>query len=104
MGIEGILERLIMARTFAGLSQAQAAKLMGFDSASTISHYESGLRSLTVENLLKMVEIYGANLTWVMTGVNPNFDPARFYEVAKKGKMAADELDKLMDLLEAIEQ
>ncbi len=103
MGIDGVLERLIMARTFAGLSQAQAAKLMGFDSSSTISHYESGLRSLTVENLLKMVEIYGANLTWVMTGVNPNFDPARFYEAAKAAKMAAGDFDKLMDLLESVE-
>lgn len=102
MGITDVLERLARARTYAGLSQSQAAVLMGFDSSSTISHYESGMRSLTVENLLRMCEIYDANLTWVMTGVNPKFDPALFFEAAKKSKMAAAEFDKLMDLLEVV--
>lgn len=100
--INEILERLAKARTYAGLSQSQVAKLMDMDSASTISHYESGMRSLTVENLLRMCEIYDANLTWVMTGVNPNFDPARFFEAAKKSQMAAKEFNSLMELLEVV--
>lgn len=72
---------------------------MGFDSAATVSHYESGLRSLTVENLLKMAEIYGISLIWVMTGANPNFDPTPVLEAAERMRIASQEIDTLLETL-----
>ena len=67
--MEDILERLRLAREQAGLSQGQVAKLLGMESPATISHYESGLRGLHVEMLLKLCEIYDVAPVWVMTGV-----------------------------------
>ncbi len=99
--MDEILKRLARAREQSGLTQAQVARMLGFDSPATISHYESGLRTLSVETLLKLCDIYGVSAVWTITGTNPDFDPAPFFEAAHKAKVAAGDFDKMMDLLEA---
>lgn len=95
--ITGLLRRLTKARQSAGLSQGQAAKLMGYTSASTISHYESGLRGLEVETMLKLCQIYGVSSIWVLTGENPYFDPQPIVEAAQRAKVASEDLKTILD-------
>lgn len=102
-----VLKRLVAARKGAGLSQSQVAKLMGLDSPSTISHYESDARGLHVRDLLCMCELYGVSVAWVMTGANPNFDQVKRQEVVdavtRNGKIAMDDLQRLLDDLEMLD-
>lgn len=102
MGIDSVLERLKRARVLAGLSQAQAAKLLDMDSSSTISHYESGLRTLSVETLLRLCEIYGASEVWVLSGVNPDFDPSPVFEAAERMRVATKDVDAILETLEIV--
>lgn len=101
--IEDILKRLAKARELAGLSQGQVAHLLGMESAATISHYESGLRKLTVIMLLRLCEAYDVSVIWIMTGTNPDFDPTPIMEAASRLKMSAEDFDKIMDMLEMSE-
>lgn len=54
---EELARRLTAAREHAGLSQGAAARLLGVTQAS-VSHYEHGNRSPSVEVLALLVEIY----------------------------------------------
>lgn len=51
-------KRLKQLRLDKGWSQAKIAALFGVDSPATISHYESGLRSITVETLTTYANIF----------------------------------------------
>ncbi len=108
MTIEQILGRLIRAREQAGLSQSRAAKLIGLSVGSTISHYESGARELSVITLLELCKIYDVSVVWVMTGVNPNFTDEQRQQVidhwAKNIHLATEDLHKTLDLLESLRQ
>lgn len=99
-----ILERLAQARTHAGLSQSQAAKLMGFESASTISHYESGLRKVDLETFIKLAEIYDVSEVWLLTGHNPDFDEQRWLQLMQNTSIAMEDLDKLMETMKMLRQ
>jgi len=56
--------RLPLARQQAGLSQAQAAKLLGF-SRPTITEIEAGRRKLTMEELVSFSDIYDVSVEWL---------------------------------------
>lgn len=103
-----ILKRLVRAREQAGLSQGQAAKLLGFASPSTVSHYESGERDLTVKTLLDMCRIYDVDVTWVLTGINPNFTDQQRQEIidayTKNVNVAIEDLHSTLGLLESLRQ
>ena len=73
MKYEEILERLVQARKAAGLSQGQVGKMVDMSTA-WLSDIERGQNNLSVQHLLKLVEVYDASIEWVMTGVNPYFD------------------------------
>lgn len=106
--MDAILRRLTRAREQAGLSQSQAAKLAGFSSGSTISHYESGERELSVAMLLTLAGIYDVDVTWLMTGVNPKFTDTQRQSVidayAKNVNLAIDDLHTTLELLESMRQ
>ena len=93
-----ILERLIKARKNAGLSQGQVGVMIGM-STSGFSDIERGKNPLYVERLLLLVDIYGVSIEWVMTGVNPYFDPQTILDA--RGRMTED-MDKILDLLHSI--
>ncbi len=106
--IVGILKRLVRARVQAGLSQSQAAKLIGLSAGSTISHYESGARELSVMTLLELCKIYDVSVVWVMTGGNPHFTDEQRQQVIdhwqKNVNLAVNDLHKTLDLLESLRQ
>ncbi len=94
-----ILERLATARKVAGLTQTQAAKLLGLQTAQGLCDIEKGRNPLTMERFLTMCEIYLIDQVWALTGVNQDFDPAPVVEGARKAGMAAAELADLLELL-----
>jgi len=97
MKYDKILKRLIEARKAAGLSQAQVGVMVGLSTfASSFSDIERGKNPLTVERLLELVEIYGVSLEWVMTGVNPYFDPQTILEATSR---MTEDMDKIVNLL-----
>lgn len=102
--VQSINERLVIARKNAGLTQGQVAEKLRVV-ASTISHYESGLRGVDLPTLLMLCDLYDVSVAWVMTGSNPNFDPSAFYESVKtlRDDLNAD-LRKIAALLETVEQ
>ena len=58
-------KRLELARIQAGLTQAQAAKLMGFNSRQIISSIEKGTRELKAEEAYKFSNIYDVSINWI---------------------------------------
>lgn len=99
-----ILARLAAARKSAGLSQSQLGKLLGGYSSSFICDIEKGRNPLPVDRLLKICDLCLVSVEWVMTGINPNFDDVKRQEVIdavkRNGKIAADDLHRLLDDLE----
>lgn len=54
------LPKLLAAmRREAGLSQKQVAALLGYNSASTVSHYENGKREIPLNAISKFSRLYG---------------------------------------------
>lgn len=107
--IDEILARLIRARKQAGLSQSQVAKMMDV-SRTTVTNWEAG-STLTLEQLLKLCEIYDVSECWAMSGVNPNFTDRQRQQVidayekyAEKSKASIDDLHETLDLLESSRQ
>ena len=51
-----------------GLNQSQLAKELGLESAMAISKYESDQREPDISKLIKLSEIGGVSLDWLLTG------------------------------------
>lgn len=62
-----ILDRLVIARKNAGLTQVQAGKLLGVTDR-TMSNYETGRTKLLVSIFLEMCEAYEVDICWALTG------------------------------------
>lgn len=92
---KAIINRLIEAREAAGLSQLQTARLINIAPAS-FCDIENWRNQLSVERLLVLCELYGVSIEWVLTGVNPYFDPQEIIEAT--GRMTED-VDKIMQML-----
>jgi transcriptional regulator with XRE-family HTH domain len=99
--MDEIMKRLVLARKRAGLSQGQAAKLVGLDFAFVIEEYEAGQGDLTLSRFLKLCDIYGVSPVWALTGVNPDFDAASVLEVM--GRVTEDSA-AILDILSSLHQ
>lgn len=103
-----ILKRLIKARERAGLSQSQVARLLQIQSPSTISHYETGERELSVLNMLRLCTLYDISPAWLVTGVSPHFREERRQSVIDaatiKGNIAMSELNEMIEMFESMAQ
>lgn len=99
MNYQEILDRLILARKTAGLSQGQVGKMFDM-SIMWLSDIERGKTPLSVEVLIKLVEIYDCSIEWVFTGVNPYFDPQRLMEHATRLGEDADNILQLFTMLD----
>jgi transcriptional regulator with XRE-family HTH domain len=97
-----ILERLAQARTQAGLSQSQAARLLGVESPSTISQYENGHRKIDIQTFTKLATLYDVSETWLLTGYNPDFDPSKWLEMAQLTRITMEDFDKLIDVMQSL--
>jgi transcriptional regulator with XRE-family HTH domain len=99
--VEQIKARLVKARERAGLTQAQAAKLLGFNAGSNIAQYE-GERSIpNLRLFLQMCEVYKVSPVWALTGINPDFNPMPIIEAFDD---LTDDAIKVIDLLGSLQQ
>lgn len=99
-----IIERLIEARLAAGLSQTQAAKLLGYSNASSLSQIETNSRN-TEPNLtmfLLMCEIYDCSPVWALTGLNPDFDEQAFDDLTQFSNAAIEDIANLKETLKRL--
>lgn len=98
MTLKEILERLATARKKAGLSQSQVARLINRDPALIVG-IESGHYPLSMERFLQLCGIYGVSEIWVLTGINPYFDPAGAVAAAERNNMPEAEMRDFVETL-----
>jgi len=75
-----------------GLSQAQLAELIGKDSATAISYFESGLRKVSIDDLIKIAKVLDRAVEdFLPQAANEQIEPKDF---AIKLRANYDKLDK----------
>jgi transcriptional regulator with XRE-family HTH domain len=84
-----IAKRIREARRMAGLSQAQAAQMLGLHRPS-ISEIEAGHRSVSAEEIAKLAEIFDVSASWLL---GEGADKVDVHD--NKLQLAARELQKL---------
>lgn len=67
MDLKGVGARIHALRLTRGLSQEELADLVGVDQ-STISHWESGHHSPDVLQIMRLLEVLGANTSDILPG------------------------------------
>ncbi len=101
---QAIAARLRAAREQAGLSQGQAAKVLGVHRPA-VTEMEAGRRSVSAEELAALADAYGVSVNWLVEAETA--DPARDRtELAARelGKLKAEDLDRLMQLLSSLKR
>lgn len=99
-----IAARIKEARTMAGLSQGQVARMLGLHRPS-VSEIEAGNRRVTAEELTRMAEMFDVSVSWLV-GEAPDTiapdDPRLQLAARELGKLKPADLDRLMALLAAM--
>ena len=98
---KAIADRLRAARTQAGLSQGQVAKLLSVQ-RPTISEIEAGRRKVAAEELVKFAELYDVSLSWLTANESEVPDPAVELAARELSKLKKDDLDTVMGLLRTL--
>lgn len=99
-----IAGRLREARTLAGLSQGQVARMLNIH-RPTISEIEAGNRNVTATELARFGEIYDVSVAWLSGEGSEQLEPdddrlqLAFRELKK---LKPDDLNKLMRALAAL--
>lgn len=96
-----VAARLREARTMAGLSQAQVAKLLNVH-RPTITEMEAGNRRVSATELSQLADIYDVTTSWLL-GESPgqleSDDPRLQLAARELSKLKPDDLDRLLRLL-----
>lgn len=101
-----VAARLRLAREMAGLSQAQAAKLMDLH-RPTVSEIEAGRRRVAVEELKLFARIYRVGVGWLAGDRPEAADPKddRIQLAARElKKLRPSDLERVMRLLGALRE
>lgn len=96
-----IATRLREARTLAGLSQGQVAKMLEMH-RPTISEIEAGNRRVSAEEVAQFAEIYDVTVSWLLAETTEQLttdDPRLKLAARELSKLKPDELDRLLRLL-----
>lgn len=97
-------QRLKEARKLAGLSQAQAAHVLGIHRPS-VSEIEAGNRRISAEELSELCETYDVAPDWVL-GRSPETldidDPKLQLAARELAKLKSDDLQRLLRLMASI--
>ena len=99
-----IASRLTLARQQAGLSQAQAAKLLEV-SRPTITEIEAGRRKVSAEELVAFSDIYEVSVEWLSGKDAENADMMRDkLQLAARNmsKMKKEDLERVIALLTSL--
>lgn len=98
---KSIAERLRAARTQAGLSQGQVAKLLSVQ-RPTISEIEAGRRKVSAEELTSFAEIYDVSLSWLTKNEPEVSDPKVELAARELSKLKKEDLNVIIDLLRTL--
>lgn len=74
--LDGISKRMMEARKAAGYTQFDAGVYVGFSAASSFGVYETGQKAWTIDILLLLCDLYGADVLYIISG-QPQVDTAR---------------------------
>ncbi len=100
----GVAERLRRARDLAGLSQGQAAKLLGMH-RPTISEIEAGRRRVSVDELKRFADLYHVSLSWLMDSASEqHYDPRVLLAARELAKLRTEDVDRLISLLAVLKK
>lgn len=97
-------ERLREARTLAGLSQGQVARLLNLH-RPTVSEIEAGNRRVSADELARFAEAYDVSTAWLVGADDEPLetaDPKVQLAARELGKLKGADLDKLLRLLAAM--
>lgn len=97
----GIAERLRAARTRAGLSQGQVAKLLNLQRPS-VSEIEAGRRKVTADELGQLSRIFGVSIAWVTDGSPEGSNPNVELAARELAKLKKEDLDVVLNLLTSL--
>ena len=93
--------RIRAAREQAGLSQGQAAKLLGMH-RPTLSEIEAGRRRVSADELARFADIFGVSISWLATEHAEVADPMVELAARELAKLNDDDLDTVLRLLRTL--
>jgi transcriptional regulator with XRE-family HTH domain len=99
-----IAQRIRLARENAGLSQGQAAKLLGIHRPS-LTETEQGRRKVSAAELAVMAKLYRVRIGWLACEEDDEPEPARdqIQLVAREiASLKKDDLDNVLRLVRSI--
>lgn len=98
-----IANRLRMAREAAGLTQAQAAKILNLHRPS-VSEIEAGRRNVSAEELALMADTYSVSVDWLTTDADATMkgDDKVLAAARQLANMKDEDLDRLMRTIQMI--
>lgn len=96
-----IAARLRAAREQSGLSQGQAAKLLGL-LRPTVSEIEAGRRRVAADELPGFARIYGVSVSWLADERPEVADPAAELAARELAKLKPEDFDNVMKLLRTL--
>ena len=96
-------EKLRIARENSGLSQGQAAKLIGFH-RPTISEIEAGRRKVSTDELKVFADIYQVSIDWLLGELEGDKEIERRLQLVARelSTLSQSDLDKVVNLLSSI--
>jgi transcriptional regulator with XRE-family HTH domain len=101
-----IAERLRVARETAGLTQGQAAKLLGLHRPS-VSEIEAGRRKVSSNELKQFADIYGVGMEWLAGEGAAEEGPreSRIKLAARElANLSEEDLDKLLSVIHTLKR
>ncbi len=98
-----IADRIRSSRELAGLSQAQAAKILGLH-RPTVSEIEAGRRHIKASELARFADLYGVEISWIIEGkVKQEKLSQEILAAARElDSMSKDDLDILINTIQVI--
>ncbi|TGL50813.1 XRE family transcriptional regulator [Leptospira wolffii] len=95
------MERLRLAREYAGLSQEQVSKLMKV-TRPAITDIESGKRKVSTEELTLLSEIYGVSPMWLLGENDEEKNPKYTLAARELAKLNQKDIDKILNLIKSL--
>lgn len=99
----GIAERLKLARERAGLSQGQAARLLGLH-RPTISTIESGERVVKASEINLFADLYRVDSDWLLTGKSSSDEETIRLVARELSKLSGGDLAKVLSIVRSLKK
>lgn len=99
--IEGVVRRLIAARTRAAVTTEQVERRLSL-AAGTISRFERGELEPTLRMFLVLCELYDVSPAWALTGIDPYVNTVELVNLIYATKSAREQIDEAHRLIETV--